>query len=396
MRRQRMPNGCSSWMPSVQDEKKGSNFFRIIHSFIIENRRLGLPRKFVRKFGKELSEVGVIIVSGKMWHVELSKADGEISFQNGWQEIMDYYSIRIGHFLVFKYDGNSRFHVLIFDMSASEIEYPSHTEDFEEQNHERIPETSASEIEYPIEENDAIENLDVTSACPTHGTNECDGQETSKPMYLKPVSCLPFSLQGIAENPSSNLKDEPEMVLVRSDSEGDGEPTMSTQLKCASSRGKDVWYSTKKIDNPPESSRVGFSAPQVKRRNGHDHGFLRQQESSAKAIRTARAFTSEYPFCKITMRPSYVSERFILNVPMDFAKAYLMQKTQSLTLRVSDGRTWNVDCVCGEFYTKLIKGWKEFVLDNHLEEGDICMFELVDRNSFETNVSIFRAFQDVV
>ncbi|MCL7047321.1 hypothetical protein MKW94_015585, partial [Papaver nudicaule] len=57
-----------------------------------------------------------------MWRVELKKTKTKIWFEKGWDEFMDYYSINVGHLLVFRYDGNSLFHVTIFDMSATEID----------------------------------------------------------------------------------------------------------------------------------------------------------------------------------------------------------------------------------------------------------------------------------
>ncbi|XP_056163627.1 B3 domain-containing transcription factor VRN1-like isoform X3 [Syzygium oleosum] len=43
----------------------------------------------------------------------------------GWQKFTDYYSIDFGQVLVFRYEPSSVFHVVIFDTSASEIEYPT-------------------------------------------------------------------------------------------------------------------------------------------------------------------------------------------------------------------------------------------------------------------------------
>ena len=62
--------------------------------------------------------------TGAEWRVELLKLHGEVLFGSGWQRFADFYSIGYGHFLLFRYEGSSHFHVLIFDMTASEIEYP--------------------------------------------------------------------------------------------------------------------------------------------------------------------------------------------------------------------------------------------------------------------------------
>lgn len=83
------------------------------------------PRKFVTKYGDSLSSPVLLMVpSGSTWHVELIKSDGDVWLQNGWKEFAEHYSLKHGHFLVFKYQGDCNFQVLIFDMSASEIEYP--------------------------------------------------------------------------------------------------------------------------------------------------------------------------------------------------------------------------------------------------------------------------------
>ena len=59
-----------------------------------------------------------------MFEVEFIQSNGEILLQKGWKEFKERYSIGFGHLLVFEYDGNSQFDVVIFDTSASEINYP--------------------------------------------------------------------------------------------------------------------------------------------------------------------------------------------------------------------------------------------------------------------------------
>ena len=86
----------------------------------------------MRKYGNGLSSPLLLMVpGGATWHVELTESDGDVWLQNGWQGFVEHYFLKRGHFLVFKYEGDCNFQVLIFDMSASEIEYPyiSHTED---------------------------------------------------------------------------------------------------------------------------------------------------------------------------------------------------------------------------------------------------------------------------
>ncbi|PIA52399.1 hypothetical protein AQUCO_01000341v1 [Aquilegia coerulea] len=118
----------------MEEKEKGYHFFKFILPSCIENRCLAIPKKFIRIFGKELSNIVVLKdPSSREWHVELGEDEGQIWFQNGWHEFMKYHSITYWHLLVFKYDGNSHFNVVIFDKTASEIWYPmSCMDDLEE------------------------------------------------------------------------------------------------------------------------------------------------------------------------------------------------------------------------------------------------------------------------
>ncbi|MBA0707040.1 hypothetical protein Golax_019122 [Gossypium laxum] len=77
------------------------------------------------------------VPSGAVWKVELTKSDGKIWLENGWLEFSNHYSLDIGHLLVFRYVGNSNFHVIIFDKSASEMQYPYTREHLSKQENKR-------------------------------------------------------------------------------------------------------------------------------------------------------------------------------------------------------------------------------------------------------------------
>lgn len=79
----------------------------------------------MRRFGNELFSVATLMVpKGGVWEVGLKKDGRKIWFHDGWIDFVEFHSICVGHFLVFEYRENSCFHVLIFDKSACEIEYP--------------------------------------------------------------------------------------------------------------------------------------------------------------------------------------------------------------------------------------------------------------------------------
>ena len=61
---------------------------------------------------------------GGIWQVGLKKVDNKIWFCNGWQDFVEYHSIYYVYFVVFRCEGKSSFHVLIFDKTTIEIQYP--------------------------------------------------------------------------------------------------------------------------------------------------------------------------------------------------------------------------------------------------------------------------------
>ncbi|KNA12123.1 hypothetical protein SOVF_128690 [Spinacia oleracea] len=79
----------------------------------------------MRTHGSNLSNVIYLnIPSGKVWEFDLVRENGKTFLQKGWPEFVKFYSLNDGHCLLFKYEGESRFDVVIFDTSTSEIEYP--------------------------------------------------------------------------------------------------------------------------------------------------------------------------------------------------------------------------------------------------------------------------------
>lgn len=82
-------------------------------------------------------------------------------------------------------------------------------------------------------------------------------------------------------------------------------------------------------------------------------------------------------------------------MPSSFAEKYLGGISGFITLQVSSGGKWPVRCIWSNGSAKLSKGWPEFVRDNLLEEGDVCIFELIKMEEIVLKVTIFRIVEDV-
>lgn len=81
-------------------------------------------------------------------------------------------------------------------------------------------------------------------------------------------------------------------------------------------------------------------------------------------------------------------------IPPEFVKEFLPQKSQEIILRVDPcaRKEWKVKYCVGETAARFIGKWRNFVRDNDLEEGDVCVFELSKSKKKTTmTVHIFRA-----
>ncbi|XP_026416340.1 B3 domain-containing transcription factor VRN1-like [Papaver somniferum] len=137
------------------------HFFEIFHTSIITDKRLELPKEFTVKYGKKLCDNVIIKVPNGVWRIGMRKAEGLILFENGWPEFMEFYSIRVGHVILFRYDGNSKFQVHIFGMDATEIDYPSHNDST---NHDaEMTSTHSDEVEVVSIHSDTTQSDDEPS-----------------------------------------------------------------------------------------------------------------------------------------------------------------------------------------------------------------------------------------
>ncbi|XP_049364505.1 B3 domain-containing protein Os01g0905400-like [Solanum verrucosum] len=152
-------------------------FFKIILS--PHASKLHIPDEFVIKYGADLRDVVFLEVpTGAIWQVKLlQNSNGTKWLNHGWNHFKEYYSIAIGYFLLFQYNGNSHFSVFIFDLSASEIEYLSGpNEDNNNNNNAKVahpvsrPNCLAERQEVKLEKPDVEE--DLTYATQKHKKKE--------------------------------------------------------------------------------------------------------------------------------------------------------------------------------------------------------------------------------
>ncbi|CAL1389325.1 unnamed protein product [Linum trigynum] len=199
-------------------------FFSIMLPSVMEKKKLKLPVKFVRRYGRQLggNMAQLHLPNGSVWNVGVSSGRGtriqDICLDQGWASFMDKNSVLLHYFLTFKYVGESIFHVRIYDLSTCEIPYPP--------IHDPTDNGGESSVIYlgstKSEDNDDDDN-GVDDALDSHGEEEwgpiLNGLE-AREIYLSCKFSCTFrklseaSKKALSEAIRNKLEDGPSFVAV--------------------------------------------------------------------------------------------------------------------------------------------------------------------------------------
>ncbi|KAI3452085.1 hypothetical protein Pfo_008750 [Paulownia fortunei] len=369
--------------------------------FVKDNALKRIPAEFRKRYGQNLpNPVFLKVPSGSTLEVELIQSNGETWLQKGWQVFKERYSIGFGHFLVFKYNGNSQFDVLIFDTTASEIEYPFDANYEADMDYKRVA-YQVPKIEEFLTGNRGkgiAENLEDTDQTENDVSiealdNPLSGQQNRRKRWHSDDTIEFSGDYPVRKSVKGTLN-------ISSCFKKDSRSKVST-LSHHSERIPPIRV---KLDESTSGLNFRSLKPKLKKEcidgiGRHCSDRVQIQRAVVKetciAYQKAIAFisghTSQNPVFISLMQPSYVSNKFSLNVPLSFAKGNLLCKGANSTILVTNGKKWSVRCMVGEVHAKLSSGWKDFVQDNALKVGDACIFEVAKRNKLVWNVIIFRS-----
>ncbi|CAL0313977.1 unnamed protein product [Lupinus luteus] len=316
----------------VRDQQcRSLHFFKVILESNIRDGELRVPKVFVKRCWQEITNpVFLRLPNGTERRVYWIKKDGDVWFSNGWKEFAQYLSLEVSQFLVFRYEGKSRFHVIVFGKSALEIKYP-------------IPEDEevSNDSDYSLK---IIDDFDMIN-CKRHKSP-------------KPFSQAPKKMK-------INPKEEHEYY--------------SSHAKTRLEKWKSHNAGLSNAKNNGESSR--------------DLG----ERINAFHKQVNQIFYSENCWFACTLQKTYLQRDF-LALPKDFARTNLQKKEGEATLsfmKDGKGRTWDVmikHYSCNK-QSAFISGWINFVEDNNLKIGDVCVFVLNKCKKLSFQVVIF-PFED--
>ncbi|KAH7575164.1 hypothetical protein JRO89_XS02G0056500 [Xanthoceras sorbifolium] len=301
-----------------------SHFFKVILNSTLEDKKLRIPEKFVRIFGDELSAIATLTIpNGRVWQVGLTKDERKIWFDGGWNEFVQYHSIGVGHFLVFKYKKNSNFSVLIFDKSACETQYPY------------IGEEQANDLQNSLHQSemgndDSDEILDLTT--PNPPLNTLKNKDFDKCLRSS-AEVIDIKLNRTADKVGTS-SDEDELLVL-----------LENMGICVTKRFRNI-----------------------------------AAEERDRAVVAAGLFKPKNPSFMVIWRSSDIhNHRFY--VPAEFGLRYF-NRPGCIKLLDSEGKKWPVEITWSPlcFITRLGGFSKK------LDEGDVCVLELISQKQLKVSI----------
>ncbi|XP_045820283.1 B3 domain-containing protein Os12g0591400-like isoform X2 [Trifolium pratense] len=318
-------------------DAKGIHFYQTIQLPHLHSEELMIPRNFVEGYWKDVSNpISFILPNGSDCKMYWVQHGDDIWLQN-WKKFSR--SLRCGDLLVFQYTGGSDFHVIILDDSKLEIDYSSMRCNNNDQD------SSKQYISTKLEEEEE---------------EECD---------------------------------DADCVEVPNDNENTKQPFKKKKINsndCAAT-------------HTPQRRRINMTATaqKVSKVNSNRGGMGKKAKKCTKIKdgnkrSCTNSIPNENPSFTLTLPRSYVEgDKLKLRIPNWFSKEYMNELLQmNATIRsVGEDRTWRVKLFfeVPKRNFLMTTGWKPFSQAHNLQVGDVCKFEMTQREPLSFTVTIIPA-----
>ncbi|AES59528.1 B3 domain-containing protein REM16 isoform X7 [Medicago truncatula] len=329
-------DGSRSWEEDIYwTHFQFIHFTQFLQTTTNFQQQLALPKTFSDNLKKKLPEnVTLKGPSGVVWNIGLTTRDNTVYFVDGWQQFVNDHSLKENDFLVFKYNGESLFEVLIFDGNSFCEKATSYF----------VGKCGHAQTE----QGDSKAKDNNTSAFNA-------GVESASPQVADVVAkTTPAAVPSQTTSKRTKKKPVIEVTPVQ----------------------------TKKRGRPPKSDDSGEKLLRdlVACNKEHSEASTLDRIRKEDEKKIAESFTSSFPYFVKILKAGNVGGSRTLRIPYHFSAAHLPDFKIEVTLRNSKGKCWTVNsvpCAKGKIIHSFCGGWMAFVRDNGVNFGDTCIFELV-------------------
>ncbi|XP_024319048.1 putative B3 domain-containing protein Os08g0325100 isoform X2 [Brachypodium distachyon] len=382
-----------------------------------------VPNEFVRRFSGEIpGEIELETRNGQTYTVGVSKYPDKLVLTAGWGAFVKTYDLQIGDSVVFRYDGDSQFNVIVFDRfgreKASSVVAVADNDPLSphEQEKNRVSTESLNrshsypqrmEVQSPTENVNRSQGHPQAMQMPSPTENVNLSQEHPQPMQMPPPTenmdrsqrhPQPMHMQSPTGNvdgfvglsrhmevqsPTENVNSfvghsEPTQMQPPTDTMNHCSyhpQTVQMQLSCSHTERQSKLqndYSNQGDSLPPEDDIEVCEEPRymLGRKNRLSSAQVKEVDEMVQHIH------HENPIFVAVMSKCNVTGSFHLSVSKQYVKRYMGNKVRCICLQRC-GKKWEVHFGGRPGEKRIVAGWRKFVKDNDLEIGDICIFELL-------------------
>ncbi|CAJ1932451.1 unnamed protein product [Sphenostylis stenocarpa] len=181
------------------------------------------------------------------------------------------------------------------------------------------------------------------------------------------------------------------VFIFRSAEEPSGPISQAKHEFCENANIDDSKFSI--VHHPSTSSRGGSSSQRTSRVESH----LKFNFIIGEGQKEASKFTSENPFFMATLKLHGNTTR-CPRVPSIFVRNYVINKHMKVMMLRLGNNLWPVTFVFhqNDASGTLSAGWPLFSRENNLQMGDVCIFELVNREDVTLAVHVFRGHSQIM
>lgn len=419
---------------SCSQSKRYSQFSKVILPQNLEDGTLEIPQEIVKEHGSYWSKFVILEVSvNNLWKVELKRCEGHVWLHKGWKDFVKSCSITCGYSLVFKYEGGSLFHVLIFDTSGLVIEFPVSF-------NQRAILDQSKVTKIKEEDSDDDSSIEILDDWPQKTREESASNKSSRGISASNARDRALQRAKTFQSPNPHFivimppTCDSHLDILESSTRGYFQDTDEEGIYLNGPDGR-AWFMKCSIEGQVRINSGWSEFAQEYHLRGGDvcifelinRAFMAfnvtvfqiTEEEREKEKEINRNDPIEIPDPNMHTRTQRRVERaeslqcskpsftvvhkvkphnlYTLCVPYRHASRYLWdQDGKKVFLHGAAEQIWIVKCYVVTSNIRLTSGWKDFVVGNDLREGDTCVFELLSQppdTPIHYNVTILRSAQ---
>lgn len=349
-------------------------------------KKLRIPPAFVKYIinlgGKRATLVSPL---GNSWSVNIHGYKKNMWFREGWTEFAQAHDLKLGYFMVFRYEDDRTFSFQVFDTSACRKDYsPVGVQSTHMDIRQCLNSENASEhtSQGPTTQANRkqIRMMDEGRSLTERMCSSCSGRK----FFVAIVKY--YNLTKNYMNIPASFKESIDMTtkdkVILKNEEGQSWHVSICDRGRKGAFLANGWHHFCEGNRLGEGDRCIFELASNKKDNIM---LVRIFKDSCNGLNGEKSF-------EVIVKDFNLTKPY-MGIPASFTASNGIATRHQVILKDVEGRSWHVRiCNKGKRGVHLAQGWQEFCADNRLEKGDKCIFELVSMEDNTLLVQIFKQF----